>query len=297
MNAQPSVSVIIPHYNDLRGLAICLDALEKQSFPGEFEIVVADNRSMVGIEAVRAVAGERARVVDAPVQGAGPARNAAVEQARAPFLAFIDSDCVAEPAWLSEGIAALQDYDIVGGQVTIVVGHSGEPSGTEAFEAVFAFDNKKYIEKKNFSGSGNLFCPREVFDRAGPFRTGVSEDMEWCHRAISQGFSLGFAPLAEVGHPPRRNWSELVTKWRRINRESYGVMVEKPGGRLLWLLRTWLLLPSIPVDLWRILRTERLHSVAARLRACGTLTRIRLWRFANQHRLLFHDLGAKQASR
>ena len=47
------VSVIVPHYNDLEGLEICLAALARQSFPAEqIEIVVADNASPQGIAAV-----------------------------------------------------------------------------------------------------------------------------------------------------------------------------------------------------------------------------------------------------
>ena len=44
-------------------------------------------------------------VVPAPVQGAGPARNAGVAAAMAPVIALIDSDCVPEPDWIAEGAA------------------------------------------------------------------------------------------------------------------------------------------------------------------------------------------------
>ena len=46
MIARPTVSVIVPHYNDLERLNICLDALGGQTFPVDrFEIIVADNDS------------------------------------------------------------------------------------------------------------------------------------------------------------------------------------------------------------------------------------------------------------
>ena len=90
----------------------------------------------------------------------------------------------------------------------------------ECFERVFAFDFKTYILKKKFTGSGNLFCPRTVFDAVGGFDNGVSEDVEWCMRARAAGYSIGFAPRAVVGHPARRSWSELETRWKRLNSES-----------------------------------------------------------------------------
>src|SRR5260370_33327027 len=49
----PSVSVIIPHYNDLANLERCMRLLAAQSLPlSQFEIVVADNNSRCGPEDV-----------------------------------------------------------------------------------------------------------------------------------------------------------------------------------------------------------------------------------------------------
>src|SRR5437868_6701590 len=87
---EPFVSVVIPHYNDLDNLRVCLAHLRRQSWPHErFEIIVADNNSAGGVVAVRGLAAD-IRIVPAPEQGAGPARNAAVAVARGEVLAFID---------------------------------------------------------------------------------------------------------------------------------------------------------------------------------------------------------------
>ena len=34
-NARPTVTVIVPHYNDLERLDLCLNALEAQTYPAE----------------------------------------------------------------------------------------------------------------------------------------------------------------------------------------------------------------------------------------------------------------------
>src|SRR5438034_10263056 len=100
-SAAPAVSVIIPHYNDLANLGACLRLLAAQTLPrSQFEIVVGDNNSRCGLEEVERVCGALARVVRAPVQGAGAARNAAVEASHGRVLAFIDSDCRPTPTWL-----------------------------------------------------------------------------------------------------------------------------------------------------------------------------------------------------
>src|SRR5277367_3465624 len=67
-SATPLVSVIIPHYDDLDNLRSCLDLLAAQSAPSErFEIVVADNLSRCGVDAVHKVCGSRARMILAPI--------------------------------------------------------------------------------------------------------------------------------------------------------------------------------------------------------------------------------------
>lgn len=64
----PRISVIIPHYNDLENLGRCMVLLGAQTLPPEdFEVIVADNNSRCGIEVVKRVCGERARVVPAPI--------------------------------------------------------------------------------------------------------------------------------------------------------------------------------------------------------------------------------------
>lgn len=284
----PAISVIVPHYQDLVSLEQCLAALTRQTIGSDgFEIVVADNMSPVGEAAVIAAVAGRARVVIATERGAGPARNAGVAAARGGTLAFTDCDCVPEPSWLAEGVAALEQFDVVGGAMTVLVDDRRLKTGAEAFECVFAFDNRAYVERKGFTVTANLFCRRDVFDAVGGFGTGVSEDLEWCHRATSQGYRLGYAARAVVGHPARRDWIELRGKWRRLNAETYALHRARSGGALQWLVRSWALPLSILVHVPVVMRSRALRGPIERWRALRTLIRLRLWRFVDAHRLMF----------
>ena len=190
----PLISVIIPHYNDLINLERCMTLLAAQTLQrGQFEVVVADNNSRCGLKEVERVCGEMARVVPAPIQGAGAARNAAVEASCGLVLAFIDSDCRPTPTWLERGLGALSGAPIVGGQVKVDYEDPLHPTGVEAFERVFAFNFRRYIEELGFSGSGNMFVPREIFDRVGGFRGQVAEDLDWGKRAVAAGFRWRYA--------------------------------------------------------------------------------------------------------
>ena len=110
-------------------------------------------------------------MVPAPVQGAGPARNAGVAASRGKVIAFIDSDCVPERDWIAGGVAALARFDFVGGRVFTFAQDPERPNPIEAYKSVFNFNFRRYIETVGFTGTGNMFVPRAVFDRVeGPKR-------------------------------------------------------------------------------------------------------------------------------
>jgi glycosyltransferase involved in cell wall biosynthesis len=262
--ANPFVSVVIPHYNDLENLTGCLASLRRQTWPRErFEIIVADNNSGGGVAAVQRLAGD-VIVVPALEQGAGPARNAGAAAAHGSVLAFIDSDCIAGENWLAGGVSALSQFDYVGGQVVTRTGPPRQVTAAEAVEAVFAFNFKKYIEKDRFSGTGNLFVPRAVFERVGGFRAGVSEDIDWCRRANAIGLSLGYAESAIVFHAARRDWGELRRKWDRVLEETIRLARERPGWRLRWLGYAAAVAASPLAHSFRVLCSPRLTGVRAR---------------------------------
>lgn len=279
------VSVIIPHYNDLEALDVCLSALAGQTYPAErMEIIVADNASPQGREAVERVVGSRARLVTVEQRGAGPARNGGVAASSGEILAFVDSDCRAEPEWLARGIDALAYSDVVGGKVDVLVEEPTRITAAEAFERVFAFNIEQYVTQKGFVGSGNLFCRRTTFDAVGPFGTGVSEDVDWSHRATARNFRIGYAPLAAVGHPARRSWDELRNKWSRINSETYLLVTRRKNGWLSWLLVCLMLPASAVAHTPRVLMSRHLRG-EQKLGALGMLYKLRFWRMFDYCRL------------
>jgi GT2 family glycosyltransferase len=292
MSDQPTVSVIIPHYRDFQRLDLCLKSIAAQTYPAaRIQTIVGDNASPEGLERVREAVAGRAEVVLVEERGAGPARNGAVAHATGEILAFIDSDCVAEPQWLEEGVRALAGHDFIGGQVKVLVDDEGAMTPVEAWERVFAFDFKTYIEKKGFTGSGNLFCPRKVFETVGGFRVGVSEDTEWSLRAQAAGFRLGYAEKAVVGHPARRSWEELTRKWRRLGDESYGLSAGRSGRRLRWAVRGLLMPVSAVAHTPKVFLHPGLHTLGQRLAALRVLYAIRFWRLFDAFRVIRSDTG------
>jgi GT2 family glycosyltransferase len=227
-------------------------------------------------------------VVSAPEQGAGPARNVGAAAARGTLLAFIDSDCVADENWLREGVAALDRFDYVGGRVITTVGDTKRLTAAEAFEVVFAFDFRKYIQKDKFSGTGNLFVPKVVFDQVGGFRARVAEDIDWCHRANAMGFRLGYAERAIVYHAARREWSELTKRWDRVMVEMVRLARERPGWRRRWVMYTIAVGLSPLVHWVQVVRSRRLTNFTAKCLGVFGLLRIRSYRCYGMMRLLVY---------
>jgi glycosyltransferase involved in cell wall biosynthesis len=286
----PVVSVIVPHYHDLPSLEICLSALDSQTYPRDrIEIIVADNNSPEGTSAVARVVSGRAKLVLVHERGAAPARNGAVSYATGEVLAFTDCDCQPQINWLTEGIAALEAHDLVGGAMKVLVGDPRHMTPVEAFESIFAFDNEKYVTRKGFTVTANMFCWRYVFDNIGGFCAGVSEDVEWSHRARDNRYTIGYAPRAVVGHKARKNWADLLAKWRRIHVETYALATTRENGRLKWLLRTLALPGSAVVHSPHVFISNRLTSLDQRLGALQILYGLRCWRFGNAVLLLVKD--------
>ena len=281
-------SVVVPHYNDKARLAACLASLEEQTFPRErYEIIVTDNETPGGIaDIARRFA--RVRFVEERRKGAAHARNAAIAVAGGAAFAFIDSDCLADPAWLEEGLRALEHADLVGGAIQLWARERAAPTPVEVFEMMFAFRQQQYIEKQKFAVTANLFAKRAVFDAIGGFRHGLPEDTDWCRRAVAAGYAIRFAPGARVLHPARHDWAELVAKWDRLVAEKYNAMRPQPWFAPRWVILALLTGASILPHGARLLLGGKNVRWRRRLAAVAVLTRIRLWRTRRMLALLGH---------
>ena len=267
-------AIIIPHFNDVARLQRCLAALIGCKGFERVETVVVDNRStddvatvMAAFPAVRLVVEER--------KGAGAARNRGVRETTARRLMFLDCDCVPEPDWIEAGIASLDGEDVVGGRVSLFDETPPPRSGAEAFETVMAFRQPDYIHKKGFSVSANLLTWRGVFDTVGGFGVGMSEDVDWCHRARDHGFRLAYKASVHVVHPTRSTTAALEDKWRRMVRETFELCRHRPAMRTTWALRALAVLLSPALHAARFLTDPHLASMTERLRGIGMLVRLR----------------------
>jgi hypothetical protein len=167
----------------------------------------------------------------------------------------------------------------MGGNVIVFPADPKRINAVEAFEMVFAFDNESFVRDRGFSVTANLFTRRSLFDKVGPFvKSQVSEDVEWCQRASSLGYQLGYCCEAVVEHPARPTWADVCKKTRRMEVEMFNLRVNSQSRRLRWVFRLVAYPFSAMAHTPRVLSSPSLKGFKQRLGALTVLYRLRLFR-------------------
>jgi glycosyltransferase involved in cell wall biosynthesis len=265
-------SIVIPTLNRAELLRPLLDSLQNQCAEGiDYEILVVDNGSRDGTRAVveeYAAADDRIRYVYEPRPGVSHARNAGIERAKAPILAFIDDDVEAAPDWLMSLKRAFDEHpdaDCVGGRV--------RPRWRTPRPAWLTSDHAGAIavqDRPNFFTVGphnaspclltaNFACRVSVFDEVGLFspifRRGQDRELQirmW--RAGKRGV---YCPYVEVivEPPAERLVKEYHRRWHATTAMYHALMWYRDAlghdGRLLPLPRPGRTLFGTPLFLYR----------------------------------------------
>jgi GT2 family glycosyltransferase len=124
-----------------------------------------------------------------------------------------------------------------------------------------------------------LIARSDAFEKIGPF-AGIecAEDMEWGQRARHAGFRFQYAPKMIVFHPARRSLRELYEQWDRHTQHFRNMAEGKPAWKLRWALRALAILVSPFVDFTKVLVSDRIQGLPARLKAIMVLFRVRAHR-------------------
>ncbi len=216
------ISVVIPVWNDARGLQLCLNALAQQTLSStRFEVIVADNGSTPPMKhAIELPNSLQIVWVLEKKPGSYAARNTGVSQTRGEVLAFTDADCQPDPTWLERGLVCVKQSEApcyVAGRIDLIASSDGGLSPTDAFEAVANFNQERQIKEAGYAATANLFVRREVFETVGPFDELMSGgDYQWCRRAMSSGLIATYCDDAIIRHPARGSRTSVVQRELRM---------------------------------------------------------------------------------
>jgi GT2 family glycosyltransferase len=276
VTAGAAVGVVVPVRDDPR-LATCLRALAAQTLRPAAVVVVNDGSSApVQVPADLATDG----VTDGPAvtvvrqspRGSYAARNAGIVALLAQpdpptYVAFTDADCVPEPDWLEQAVAALESgatAGVVTGPIEVFP-RGRRPGAVELYDALTAFPQEEFVQRWGFGATANLVVARSVLEVVGPFRGHLQSggDAEWGERATAAGHRVVFCDDVVVRHPARATVGELVAKARRTTRGAEQLGRDRgdlpPWHRLAAerLTRPWRGLPALRDE--RLARVDRLR--------------------------------------
>lgn len=201
----PKVSVVVCSYNGASTLRECLTSLAKLNYP-DYEVILVDDGSK---DNTREIAADFpwATYHHQPNRGLSVARNVGATMAKGKIVAYTDSDCIADPDWLTFLITSMQEQgvDAIGGPnipppsdgwiAKCVAASPGGPSHVmlddRRAEHVpgcnMAFDREKLLEMGGFDAQ---------FRAAG-------DDVDIFWRWMDRGWTIGFSAGAVVWHKRR----------------------------------------------------------------------------------------------
>ncbi len=214
MRDEPQVSVVIPTFNRARSVVEAVESVLAQTYRGA-EVIVVDDGSTDDTSAVLTTFGGRIRVIRQENGGVSSARNAGVLAARAPWVAFLDSDDL----WMPEKLELqLREVEACGQHV---VGHfvdarmdTLDGGVTTLFEVrglVKKYANQPFLERPLLDVliaqffTPTWFVRRETLIRSGLFNASfrIYEDFELLTKCALQGpFIVSTECLVRVQRVP-----------------------------------------------------------------------------------------------
>jgi glycosyltransferase involved in cell wall biosynthesis len=188
----PTVSVVIPCYNQGRFLREAIDSVLHQTYPA-IEVLVVNDGSTDDSAAVAATFAP-VRLIEQRNQGAPAARNAGLRRSAGDFLIFLDADDRLLPHAVFSGIeslAAHDDWAFATGHVRLI-NRDGSPAGVPLQAHARGTGYVELLRSNYIWTPGVVMYRRSALDMVGAFdpSAGGSADYELNMR-IARRFKFG----------------------------------------------------------------------------------------------------------
>ncbi len=247
-----SISVVIVNWNRRELLRLCLHSLEKQTVK-PIEVIVVDNGSTDGsVDMIRDQFSSTLVIQNQTNLGFCAANNQGIAIARGDFVALLNNDAEADPAWLSALAAVFDNRPDVGMAASKILVHS-DPARIDKVGHLIFLDGQNrgrgtgQLDQGQFDRVEEVIWPdgcaamyrREMLNRIGGFDEdffAYADDAELGLRARIAGWSCLYAPGARVFH--HRGTTLGLQSTRRlqlIERNRILLAAKLFPWRLLWL--------------------------------------------------------------
>ncbi len=210
------VSVIIPNWNGLRFVGMCLDSLKQSTFASH-EVIVVDNGSSDGSRELIESDYPWVRLVKLPENlGFATACNRGIEASKGKYICLLNNDIEVEPDWIEKLYEGMERHPECGMGTTKMMFldqrdtfyntgdlfHAWSSGGGrgQGEKDVGQYDEEEYVFGA-CAGAG--IYRRELFDTVGLFDEDFfifAEDVDLNMRSQLRGFEAVYLPEAKVYH-------------------------------------------------------------------------------------------------
>lgn len=209
------ISIIIPNYNGLEYLEVCLESLSKQTFK-DFEVIVVDNGSYDG--SCEYVKGNHPYVKIIELDhncGFSRAVNEGIKACKSDFIVLLNNDIEVDADWLSNLVKCIKNDDSIFSSSSKMIRYYDRSKLDDigddynilgwAYKRGDGFPISKYnkIDKIFSSCAGAAIYRKDILDEIGYFDENFFaylEDVDIGYRAKIHGYKNMFCSDAVVYH-------------------------------------------------------------------------------------------------
>jgi glycosyltransferase involved in cell wall biosynthesis len=190
----PTISVVVPAYNEERYVAEALDAVLAQTF-APLEVIVVDDGSTDGTVGVVRGYGDRVLLIQQENRGCPGAFDTGFRQAAGEFVALCPADDIWEPwklEWQAGALAQHPEVDVAFGAAQrfgLASGDHVRPERTGVLDGDW-FGRQMY--PRNLIADPSAVVRRSLYLDLGGYEPLVGEDYEFWMRALAAGATFYF---------------------------------------------------------------------------------------------------------
>ncbi|MGE5289230.1 MAG: mycofactocin biosynthesis glycosyltransferase MftF [Micromonosporaceae bacterium] len=231
--AASEVTVVIPVRDRVAELTRCLAGLAGAAGAGV--IVVDDCSDDPGaVAAVTAAAGAR-YIRRSRSGGPAAARNTGLAEVATPFVAFLDSDCVPEPGWLTPLMRHFSDPAVAAVAPRIVPHEEGQRwlARYEGIRSALDMGPAESIVRPGapvpYVPCAALVVRKEAAGGGFAEDMHVGEDVDFVWRLVAWGWHVRYEPRAAVAHQHRVHLREWFARRRDYGTSAAPLEQRHPG--------------------------------------------------------------------
>tara|TARA_A100001037_G_C15153643_1_gene641614 strand:+ start:3045 stop:4094 length:1050 start_codon:yes stop_codon:yes gene_type:complete len=221
--SQPTVSIIIPHWNGIEVLSECISTL-KQSNYESFEIIIIDNASIDGSqEWIKTNHPDIILIENDQNYGYAGGCNRGAEKANGKYLLFLNNDTTQDSDWLPPLVDKLDKNDFIASIQPKILNYYQKnifdyAGGAGGHMDIFCYPfarGRIFLEQEKDQGQYNtaescfwtsgtaMMVRKDIFFEAGKFdETFFShmEEIDLCWRFQAMGYEVWVEPQSVVYH-------------------------------------------------------------------------------------------------